>query len=57
MVLQTSPGRLGSPPGVHLGDLGVLLGASWGVLGRSWCALEWLSGVPGANLSGGFFAV
>ena len=39
MVLQSSPGRLGSPPGAHLGDLGALLGASWGALGRSWGAL------------------
>ena len=57
MVLQSSPGRLGSPPGAHLGDLGALLGACWGALGRSWGALGSLSGVPGANLSGGFFAV
>ena len=35
MVLKSSPGRLGRPLGVHLGDLGSLLESSWGALGRS----------------------
>ena len=52
MVLQSSPGRLGSPPGAHLGDLGALLGATWGALGRSRGALGSLSRLPGAIFAG-----
>ena len=51
MVLQSSPGRLGSPPGAHLGDLGSLLGRSWALLGRSWVAF----GGPGSEFVRGLF--
>ena len=55
MVPKSSPVRLGRPLGAHFGNLGGLLGDSWGTLGallgalgRSWGSF-WR--VPGAILA------